>query len=119
MPGPAMSAETKPDYANLVASIIFFVIVLSAVSIYRMESSKTNEEIGKTKSICELKTICGQYPDARYSCASAVNYDKCMSIRMKDDVYAKAKQLCSDDGSINAPASEIPNFFECELSAFR
>jgi hypothetical protein len=114
-----MSAEAKLHYADVFGAIIFIAVTLSAISLFRIESSKTSEEIEKTKSICELKTICSQYRDERYSCASAGSFDKCMSIRMKADIYAKAKELCSDDGSINAPPAGIPNFFECELAGFR
>jgi hypothetical protein len=122
-----MSAEKKPYHSDVhytdvlgAAACGIVVLVMIATSEHLLiMTNKTKEDAVKTNYVCELKDICSQYPDERYNCASAGNYEKCMSIRMKADNYTKANEFCSDDGSINAPPSEIPNFLECKLAAFK
>lgn len=132
-----MQERQEPKKENILREGLKMTYVALSVSVYlggifymlwnvdsrshrtEAEIQSEKEEIGKIKFLCELKTICSQYMDIKYSCASAGSYDNCMSIRLTYTIYSKAKTFCLPDGSINFGEQGIPGFFQCEIAAFR
>jgi hypothetical protein len=69
----------------------------------------------KIKFLCHLKEICSLYSAERLNCATAGNYNVCMSIRVKPNLLNLAEDVCSEDGAISNLAEPLPSSIKCFL----
>ena len=107
--------QTRP---MLVILGVIFALVAVAVIWSDEESEISKLSVPYVKQMCGLKDICNTYRDERMNCATAGSYERCMSIRMKEDVYSTAKAFCSNDGNIQPQSKAMPDFFQCVLASY-
>jgi hypothetical protein len=62
------------------------------------------------RMLCDYKQKCEKFANARQVCATAGNFDTCMSI--KSDDYTLTKDMCTDDGNF-AESNAMPGNLAC------
>jgi hypothetical protein len=110
----------------LIIFIFLFSIILLFAFGYVDLPFKTNEAVrqsnlqklsaGERSNLCRLKTVCEKYSRKRYECATAGNYNLCMTIELKANDFEEGKIFCSDEGLIKGSEEGTPNYLECLFS---
>jgi hypothetical protein len=72
------------------------------------------EETQRKRSVCHDEWVCTQYGSARQECATAGNFDNCISVKMGDQ-DAALTGMCTNDGELQDPPTHLPNVVECLL----
>jgi hypothetical protein len=80
----------------------------------RQVAQDSAAQIARTKSLCKAKANCSGYAAARQACATAGNFDTCMSIKTEN--YSSARYDCTNDGKLISSPADLPNDFDCLLS---
>lgn len=68
----------------------------------------------RTKALCKAKANCSLYAEARQTCATAGNYETCMSVKF--DSYSTARLDCTNDGGLAYAPADLPNDVDCFFS---
>ena len=77
----------------------------------REEQARARQET--TKALCRLKDICKQYAEVRQDCATAGNFNNCISVKMGDERFGEVAN-CANDGSIASVTSDnVPSRIDC------
>ncbi|WP_156771681.1 hypothetical protein [Labrys sp. WJW] len=70
-------------------------------------------EKAKLDRLCPAELACAAFSSARQECATAGDFQNCLSVKLGDD--SKYAPYCTNDGNLN-PASvseELPNYARC------
>ena len=70
----------------------------------------SNDEL--TSRLCHTNSVCLKFSDARLSCATAGNFNNCVSVKMGDSDYALTGQ-CNNDGSMKFDKDLVPSELQC------
>lgn len=72
------------------------------------------EKLENERQLCRKMTACNKYTQVRFDCATAADFERCIQIRMGDDVGYPA--ICTG-GNKGGPALPLdpntPNAFTC------
>jgi hypothetical protein len=69
-----------------------------------LQPSFANADIvadGKLGYICVERYLCGNYFQPAQDCATAGNYENCMTVKLGGDAYEVSKAMCNTDGTIS------------------
>ena len=73
-------------------------------------SNNVTEENGILLHACTMRTLCAEYGKVRVQCATAGNYDTCMSVLMGNEPYF----LCNADGTYTGLTENVmPGKLQC------
>ena len=65
------------------------------------------------RRLCEVKSICERYGQARQDCAPAADFDRCIRIKMGEEGYG-VLDACTDGGHLKAQSQPPePGAVEC------
>ena len=109
------------------AGRIFLFVCCIALAIFVKLHPGTPEEIANRSAkdaalsarrehdvaLCHLKAACTKYGDSRQGCATAGNFDNCMTVKMGDVDLSMVKASCSNDGALIDPPVDLPNDVAC------
>jgi len=59
----------------------------------------------RRRQYCRDASICEKYSTSRQECASAGNFDTCMSVKMGDDLGVAGQ--CTNDGALQYPPTDM------------
>jgi hypothetical protein len=113
--------ETDPAtfFSSIVAICILVGLLLGCIYVFESYTVDSYREIdydvrqGSSGNACALWRICSEYQTLRNQCATAGDYDSCMSIKFGTAGYSSAKTNCSEDGHINDARANDVNFIHC------
>jgi len=69
----------------------------------------------RTKQLCELRSRCVRYGDARQECAIAADFNRCVSVKMNGEDATG----CTISGEILNPPPDLPYALVCALWGYR
>jgi hypothetical protein len=103
---------------NPLPSIIgIAVIILGLMYFFGLtENEKENIWTADYKPLCELKSICQSFSEARQTCATAGSFENCLSVKMGGSKYYQAKGSCMPNGEITYNAT--PSFSACVFTGY-
>jgi hypothetical protein len=68
--------------------------------------------------LCKQQSICQKYGVTRQECATAGNFDLCVSVKMGDDDFNEISS-CNNDGSVSDPPDNSPSYLQCAILGAR
>jgi hypothetical protein len=74
-------------------------------------------EAERKRSLCHVKSVCAKYGSARQECATAGNFDHCISVKVGDRDSSLITQ-CTNDGHLRYSSDDLPNAVVCFLIDF-
>jgi hypothetical protein len=79
----------------------------------QVEQQRKATALELRKGYCSLRSICSKYAQVRQACATAGNYNNCVSIKMDADQWRVGS--CSNDGDVVVlgPKDDMPSGLEC------
>jgi hypothetical protein len=80
------------------------------------EAERRKAAANQVKALCAQQAICTKFAEARQACATAGNYKNCVDIKMGSDATG-GLYPCMNDGHIWNEPPDMPNRFQCLLSA--
>jgi hypothetical protein len=97
--------------------LIVIPVAMTVTDWYTETPAQTKQRITALKGrkhICKAMAACAEYGKARQACATAGNFDTCMSVKLET-----VPQSCSADGKLQifmchgCRPAQLPNAFQC------
>jgi hypothetical protein len=104
------------------AILIFIAIGTGVFDQYMKTPSQTDQRVAQVtavKHLCKAIAECSDYANARQACATAGNFDTCMTVKL-----GQVPEHCSNDGKLlvtfcdGCGPARLPNAFQCVMNDF-